>query len=269
MARRSKDHYDALGVSRKASSEEIRKAYRKKAKRHHPDASGGGDSQAFREAQEAYEALADPGRRAAYDADLSRRERGFGAGPGGSRQGDPGRPGGRAPGSDRRRGDPFSSPFGTDTGRRDWPGDGPTGGGRGTTDDIFGAEDELFDKILNELFGGGGRSGGNPGAARRGRSGFGGFGDLFSGGAEDPVYGDPRFEEPTHDGRGGTADPLNVVVHLAPDECYTGGTATVDIGGGRSLLADIPPGVHDGDVIRSQFVDRGGPRELRLRIRVD
>lgn len=297
MARKPKTHYEILGVSRSASTEEIRKAFRKKAKLHHPDAGDGGDPEAFRAAQEAYEALKDSESRAAYDAELRSREHRFG--PGGN-AGTAGRPGGRYRSGPGNPGNPFSSPFGTDTGRRDRPGGFAAGGAaRGGAEDIFAEEDELFGRILNELFGGGG----GPGSARRGGGGFGGdrsgaggglggFGDMFSGGDEDPVYGDPRFEEPggafggfghgggafsdvdderfgpRRRGRSG-ADPLNVVVHLSPDECYTGGTATVEIGGGRSVLAEIPPGVQNGDVIRSQFVDRGGPRELRLRIRVD
>jgi curved DNA-binding protein CbpA len=60
--------YDMLGVSRHASSEEIRSAYRKLSKVYHPDL--GGTAAFFRQLQEAYETLTDPFRRALYDRSL-------------------------------------------------------------------------------------------------------------------------------------------------------------------------------------------------------
>jgi DnaJ-class molecular chaperone len=57
----SKDYYGILGVDRGASSEEIKKAYRKKALEHHPDK--GGDENKFKEASEAYEVLSDSEKR--------------------------------------------------------------------------------------------------------------------------------------------------------------------------------------------------------------
>lgn len=61
------DLYAALGISRTATPEEIKSAYRAKAKATHPD--HGGDPQAFQQVQMAYEVLADPDRREAYDRD--------------------------------------------------------------------------------------------------------------------------------------------------------------------------------------------------------
>lgn len=69
MAKR--DYYDILGVPRNASEEDIKKAYRKLAMKHHPDRNQGDKAKAaeekFKEAKEAYEMLTDPQKRAAYD----------------------------------------------------------------------------------------------------------------------------------------------------------------------------------------------------------
>jgi len=59
------DHYQTLGVSRDADANEIKKAFRKLAMKHHPDK--GGDEQQFKNIQQAYETLSDPQKRAEYD----------------------------------------------------------------------------------------------------------------------------------------------------------------------------------------------------------
>jgi molecular chaperone DnaJ len=61
-----RDYYDVLGVSKAASPEEIKRAYRKLAMEHHPDKHGGDDSK-FKELGEAYETLKDPQKKAGYD----------------------------------------------------------------------------------------------------------------------------------------------------------------------------------------------------------
>lgn len=60
-----KDYYSILGVSKDASADDIKKAYRKLATKHHPDK--GGDVNKFQEIQEAYEILSDPDKRAEYN----------------------------------------------------------------------------------------------------------------------------------------------------------------------------------------------------------
>ena len=63
-----KDYYAILGVDRKASSDEIKKAYRKLAQKHHPDVSKEkGAEEKFKEIAEAYQTLKDAEKRAAYD----------------------------------------------------------------------------------------------------------------------------------------------------------------------------------------------------------
>ena len=67
MAKR--DYYEILSVARNASEAEIKQAYRRLAMKHHPDRNPGDQvaEEKFKEAKEAYEALSDPRKRAAYD----------------------------------------------------------------------------------------------------------------------------------------------------------------------------------------------------------
>lgn len=66
MAKR--DYYDVLGVSKNADASEIKKAYRKQAKKYHPDANDDPDAEEkFKEIQEAYEVLGDESKKATYD----------------------------------------------------------------------------------------------------------------------------------------------------------------------------------------------------------
>jgi len=60
-----KDYYDVLGVPRTATADEIKKAFRKQARKHHPDA--GGSEERFKEINEAYEVLSDDDKRKQYD----------------------------------------------------------------------------------------------------------------------------------------------------------------------------------------------------------
>src|SRR3989442_6493407 len=70
LAEMKRDYYEVLAVSRDATEEEIKKAYRKLAVRYHPDKNPDDRRAAeerFKELSEAYQVLSDPGRRAQYD----------------------------------------------------------------------------------------------------------------------------------------------------------------------------------------------------------
>lgn len=59
------DHYNTLGVGKNANADDIKKAYRKMAAKHHPDR--GGDTKHFQKIQEAYDTLSDPAKKQQYD----------------------------------------------------------------------------------------------------------------------------------------------------------------------------------------------------------
>jgi DnaJ-class molecular chaperone len=60
------DHYQTLGVNQNASQDEIKRAYRSLAMKHHPDRTGGDDTK-FKEIQTAYDTIGDPEKRSQYD----------------------------------------------------------------------------------------------------------------------------------------------------------------------------------------------------------
>ena len=82
----AKDYYQVLGVSKEAALPDIKKAYRKLARKYHPDLNPGDKTAEarFKEIQEAYSVLSDPKKRAQYDqfGDLGGVPQGAGAGPG-------------------------------------------------------------------------------------------------------------------------------------------------------------------------------------------
>ncbi len=130
-----RDYYKILGVARGATADEIKKAYRRLARKYHPDVSKEQDAEArFKEVQEAYEVLKDAEKRAAYDQ----------------------------LGSNWQQGQQFRPPPDWASGFefRGRPGPGPGGGARAQDFDEGG-----FSDFFSSLFGGGGFS--QAGASRR------------------------------------------------------------------------------------------------------
>src|SRR5918999_5665381 len=70
MAVQFRDYYDILGVPKTASDDDIKKAFRKQARKYHPDVNPGDKlaEDKFKEVNEAYEVLSDPDKRKRYDA---------------------------------------------------------------------------------------------------------------------------------------------------------------------------------------------------------
>jgi molecular chaperone DnaJ len=118
-----RDYYEILGLSKDASDDEIKKAFRRVAIEHHPDR--GGDEAKFKEANEAYEVLKDPTKRQRYDQFGHAGVGGAGAGAGGNPFAGFGGAGGQEMHfdfGDLGLGDIFGSFFGGDTpggGRRE------------------------------------------------------------------------------------------------------------------------------------------------------
>ncbi|MFM9995864.1 MAG: DnaJ C-terminal domain-containing protein [Phycisphaerales bacterium] len=134
----SRDYYEVLGVPRNASADDIRKAYRKLVRQHHPDVNKAKDAaEKFKEVQEAYDALSDEAKRRQYDQ-FGRVTEGAGQpgrGPGGKPHytwsnvgGGPGRPGAEMDMDDL--GSMFDAFFGQGGGMRENPFGGPRGGKR-------------------------------------------------------------------------------------------------------------------------------------------
>ena len=127
-----KDYYKVLGVEKAATTEQIKKAYRKLARQHHPDVNPNdqGAEQKFKEINEANEVLSDPEKRKKYDqfgADWQRYQQQPGGGPG-----RPGQPGADFDWSQYSQGGGGGSPFGEGEDFSDFFGSlfGNAGGGR-------------------------------------------------------------------------------------------------------------------------------------------
>jgi curved DNA-binding protein len=211
-----RDYYQALGLSRSATAEEVKKAYRRLARKYHPDVSKEPNAEErFKEVQEAYEVLKDPEKRAAYD-EL---------------------------GADWKQGQQFRPPpdwasgfefrGGPGAGFRGAPGAGP-GAGPGPQGGAyrfeFDGEGQGFSEFFSSLFGGGAESPFAHGAhgAHRAR-----------GGRDHHSRLDIDLEEAY---RGGTR-----TLELRHPEVKPDGHVEL---ASRTVRVSIPAGVTDGQLIR-------------------
>jgi molecular chaperone DnaJ len=228
-----KDFYAVLGVAPDASADDIKKAYRKLARQHHPDANGG-DSAAerrFKEIGEAYAVLSDPEQRQQYDAVRAMARGGARFTAGG--------PNGGAGGFE----DLLSGLFGATTGGR-------RGGVRFTTP---GGAGPNAAPNLEDILGMFGSSSGYPGAgypsAGYPGTGYPGTGSPGAGypGAGQAQRGDDLAAEATLTFRQALEGAL---LNLRVDDPLTGS---------RTVTARVPPGVRDGQKIRLR--GKGHPGE--------
>ena len=269
-----RDYYETLGVSRSAKADEIKKAYRKLARKYHPDLNPNNkqSEERFKEIQEAYEVLSDREKRKKYDQ----------------------------LGANWKNGAEFTPP----------PGWGPGGGFQGTIniEDLFGRGGQQrspFSDFFEMLFGGTGGMGGGPanagGRTRAGARGsraaesetelslpledmhrgtmrqltvqgpYPGGGPYSPGGG--PNSGDlyVRLRQQPHPHFTVKGDDTEVEVPITPWEAALGATAEVPTLDGHAEIR-VPPGIGSGQRLRlrGQGLNiRGGGRGdhfVRLKI---
>jgi curved DNA-binding protein len=244
-----RDYYQILGVPRTASAAEIKKAFRKLAREHHPDRNPGDKAaeKRFKDINEAHAVLADADKRKQYDV-LGANWESFQRGGGGA-TGDPFGPGG-----------PFAG-WGAASGSG---GTGP-GGSSGRSGNVryefrtAGSGDPGFSDFFRMFFSG----------AAAGASAAGGRGGRTStrGGSMDDILGQmgwdtldaDRVGTGTRGRRGGTAAPAEVeaMAELSLEESFHGTSRLVDVEGKRYEVS-IPRGVDTGSRVRLSGKGPGG-----------
>ncbi len=231
-----KDFYAILGVPQDADEAAIKKAYRKLARKHHPDRNAGDAAaeQRFKDVGEAHAVLSDPKQRQEYDAIRSMAHGGarFRAGAGG--------PGG---GGFEDIFSAFGGGGGGGGGSRVRFSTGGPGGGA-----YAGGSEQDINDLLAQMFGGAAGAGGPRGA------------DPFGG------YGAPRGPRRGQDVQARTS--------LSFRDAVEGSTVTLSTAEGRRITTKIPAGVRDGQKIRlrgkgSPGDDGAASGDLILTVSVD
>ncbi|HEX9636350.1 MAG TPA: J domain-containing protein [Acidobacteriota bacterium] len=238
MAVKFRDYYEVLGVDRKASAAEIRKAYRRLARKYHPDVNRD-DKQAedrFKEIGEAHAVLSDPDKRRKYDQ----------------------------LGPTWRHGADFTPPPDFDF-RTVFGGQRPSGGG-------FSGMSDFFEMLFGGL--GGGRGAARGGAGRIDPFGFEGFGAEVE--TAEPVA-ESEITINLEDAYHGATRPISIERAAPCARCGGRDRRCPDCRGSglvserRTLQVKIPAGVTDGGRIRLAGQGEIGPRgrrgDLHLRVR--
>lgn len=234
MAKR--DYYDCLGVKKTANDKEIKSAYRKLAKKYHPDTNPG-DKQAeqrFKEITEAYNVLSDKEKRKLYDQ--------FGMAAFDGSMGDP------------TAGDPFGGAGGGGS----YSGNFGNGGHYREYHYSSGDMDDIFGDIFGDMFHGGSFSRGSGGS-------FGGFGDSFGSG----FGGQTQYDHA--EGKNVHSD-----VTIDFEEAAFGCDKYLRFEGDKreSLQVHIPAGIDEGQSVRlkgkgetGRFGGQAGDLLLKVHIR--
>jgi curved DNA-binding protein len=266
-----KDYYKTLGLERKATPADIKKAYRRLARELHPDRNPGDKTaeHRFKEINEANEVLSDPKKRAQYDmlgSNWDQYARAGGAGGAGSSAGAAGNPFG---------GDPFGpgGPFaGYGAGGAGAPGGGNvryefhSAGGADDFSDFFrtffagadaAAAAQTATATRKSTAPGSGSAAGSGNGRRSGRP----FDDLFSRlrseGAAGTATGTRSGPAPRSQGKRRGED-VDVEVDLTLEEAFNGSTRLVQVGD-RRLEVKLPAGVETGSKIRLSGKAGSGP----------
>lgn len=242
-----RDYYEVLGVNRNADAAAIKKAYRKLAKKYHPDSNEGNATAAerFKEVNEAYDVLSDEKKRKLYDQ-FGHAAFEEGAGNYGGAQGSP-----FGSGFGGSQGNPFGSGF-----------QGSYSDGNGYHEFHF-ENGEDMDDILKNIFGGGfkkGKSSGGFGGSGFGTGGFGSGSSGFHGsGFGGFGSGSDGFGSGFHSqGFGGSysskGEDLHADVTVSFDEAAFGGKKVIRLqssnGSVQNYEVNIPAGIESGKSIR-------------------
>ncbi len=243
MSLKYKDYYKILGVSRSASKDELKKAFRDLAKKYHPDRTKGNKKaeEKFKEINEAYEVLSDEDRRKRYDA----------------------------LGADYKEGQEFRPPPGWESMFSGAGGPNAGGGGGART-------------FRYSTSGGGGGGGGGPEDLFDLLNSFGlggGFGGRAAGGSSvdyEAMFGGGRGTQ----SRPAQTTQSETEMTITLEEAYRGGSKKVtltrqDVDGHghptmrtQELTIKIPSGILDSQRIRLKGEAAGGGADIYIRIRI-